>query len=665
MRRKITAISLVLTICLFSSCQKENTVINEYLGDNVFNYAVNDACSFVPIENDIYVSFRNSEEVAVYNEVGDKIKSLDFGEGYHTNLCLYDNKIYSFTYGENNPFITVYDLNSSEHTSFKVDTIITSAISMTVVDNNIYLIYWSDSHDEYQESIKFNENDDYSYMGEKAVSISITDFFVTDIDISNVINMKKYSDNEILYYAYDDIGGYYFTIYNTNTKSFSEKIYNNNAGYTFSFCYNDDNKNIVYSDFSNRKLTSISLEPSNTKIDFMPNVVAASGNDIQYANGNCYILDNITGSIYRTEYAKAVKNNKEISFCSSEIYSKVPYGCGYKINTFMLEDDEFALNILAENSTYDICMMSSGQPFSKNIRDKGAFYPLNDVPMVSEYLDSCFPYLKEAATDENGQIWMIPISVDIPYFLYNPKNCAKNNIVFDKNTSWEYLFNKANELYNMHGLSDKYQLNGYQAENNIIDQYNSFYAYSEGGSNFDTELFRNICEMLRKNNMSSESLHTWIMPLSMYDDLNTYYEDYLFELKPYRFSLFEKEAFESLRAYELPDIQDDHPNCADCIYFCVNTNSENLSDTLQYISSYCSYMLDRTDTYMLKDKNRYPFNDTKLAGDLYTIYSDAVINFELSDEMFWEDYQKYSENKIDINEFINEIERKTDMYINE
>ena len=174
---------------------------------------------------------------------------------------------------------------------------------------------------------------------------------------NNVINLKPYSKNEIIYYAYDDIGGYYFTIYNIDKKSFSEKKYNNIPKYTYSFDFYDNN--IIYSDFGNRKITSVNIDNNESVIDFIPNVVTVSGNDLKIENGFCYVLDNHTRSIIRVKYNETIKENKEIKFLSSEIYSEVPYGCGYLINTNIIGDDEFALNILAENSEYDICMMSS------------------------------------------------------------------------------------------------------------------------------------------------------------------------------------------------------------------------------------------------------------------------------------------------------------------
>ena len=51
-------------------------------------------------------------------------------------------------------------------------------------------------------------------------------------------------------------------------------------------------------------------------------------------------------------------------------------------------------------------------------KNKGSFYPLNKVPYVKEYIDGCFPYIRDAATDEDGNIRMIPIDISIPIIIY-------------------------------------------------------------------------------------------------------------------------------------------------------------------------------------------------------------------------------------------------------
>ncbi|MBQ9947251.1 MAG: hypothetical protein IJO91_02570, partial [Oscillospiraceae bacterium] len=530
----IVAVAVLAAAGLLLGACAENTAIidrAEFV-DNRFSYNLTGAASFTVNDDKLYASFLNNPDIRVYDHNGVQVDTLNFGDGFHTNLSYYDGKLYSYTHGLNASSITIYNLNTDECTAYTIDPSISVPLAMTVLDGRVYLIYRSDLFDPYQQSVKFSDEDNYVYMGEKAVSLDVATFETEEIGINNVLNLKPYSETEILYYAYDDIGGYYFTVYNTWSKTFSEKTYNNTTSGTFAFDYNKSADSIVFSDFSNRKLVSVSMMEPDAQIDFMHNVVAVSGNDVQFCNGFCYVLDGVSGNVLRTEYDEAVKSNEEIIFRTPEIYSETPYGCGYNINTQMISDDEFALNILAEDSDYDICMMSSKQPFSRNIREQGAFYPLNDVPMVQEYLDACFPYLKEAAFN-NGEIWMIPIAVDIPCILYNPENCEKYDIVLDDAATWQYLFDTVDRLYGSVELRDNFQLNGYQAEDDIIHRYNSYYAFQGDSISYNTPLFRDTCVMLKSNDMASESLHTRIASPTFYDNLSDYYGEYLFVLTPY------------------------------------------------------------------------------------------------------------------------------------
>jgi hypothetical protein len=663
MNKKLSIIVITSLVMALVSCKSNETQITDVYKENVFSYNIEKCCAFT-VENEIlYASFPEENAIKSFDSSGTLLDTYVMNEGVHTNLSYYNNKLYCFTYGDDANYITVYDIEKNSLESHKVDMDILSTLSMTVANDNIYMVYWSEHIDEYLESVKYSDDDTYIYMGEKAVEIDTTDYSVNDVNIDNVLNLKPYSKNEIIYYAYDDTGGYYTTIYNVDTHKFADKNYNNAPQYTYSFdCYEG---NIIYSDFNCKKISSVAINNPDVQIDFMANVICASGNDLKVENGKCYVLDNVSGNIFRTTYNDLVKENKEIVFYSSEVYSEVPYGCGYRINPSILKNEEFALNILAENSNYDICMMSSGQTISQNIRDRGAFYKLNDVPMVQEYLDKCFPYLKEAAYNDNGDIWMLPVAVDIPCIVYSPENCKKYGIDINETTSWQELIDICKSTYDKPELRDKFAMNGYQIQNDIMNHFNHYYSISNGKAEYDTELFRNICTMIKNADINSDYLHTHIIALDHYHDLNEYFNDYLFEYKNYLYDVFYKEAFSNLRAIATPSLNGEDKSCAECIFFCINPNSDNLNDTLNYLSTYCSYMLNRTDNYLLNNKSIYPFSDTSLAEDLFRIYSNATVHFTPSDEMFWQDYMKYQNDEISLDTMISEIERKTDMYLNE
>lgn len=664
--KRVYIIAFALFIIMLCSCENEKSrqaqLAAEY-SDNKFSYELNDVTAFTVCDDTVYAVFKDSDYVYAYDRDGEKTSELFIGGGYHSNLCFDGERLYAFTFSEKGEGITVIDIQKNESAFYAVN--IPIPISMAVSGGGIFIIYCDDVFDPYLESVKFRDDDNYFYFGEKAVCVDKETFGVSDVPLNNVIGLKKCGDSEIIYYAYDDIGGYYFTRYSTESGTFSEKIYNNSAQKIFSFDFIPENGSVVYSDFSNRKLVSAPMAEDDCCIDFMCDIVAVNGNDLQYHNGSVYILDGVSGNIIRTDYKKSVKDNTEIKILSPEIYSEVPYGCGYRINSRMLSDDEFALSILAGNTDYDICMMTSAQPFSQNIRDKGAFYPLNDVPGVREYLDRCFPYIGEAAVNSDGEIWMLPISIDVPCIIYSPENCGKNGIVFNESITWQYLFDTARRIYQSEELRDKYQLNEYQAASDILSRYNSYYAFSGDKPSYNNELFRSVCAVIRENAVSSESLHTRIISYSQYADLTQYYGEYLFELMPWKFSLDDAYPYEILRAVPTPSLNGYEKGCAECTYFCVNSNSGNLSAALDFISTYCSYMATRNYSFMLEDETVYPYCGSPLSHDMYNIYSDAQVTFELPTETFWDDYIRYRNGDIGIDELVGEIERKTDMHINE
>jgi hypothetical protein len=507
--------------------------------------------------------------------------------------------------------------------------------------------------------------DDYYYSGQKAVVCNWQTGETKQMDISNVISFCRDNYGQLLFYAYDDIGGYYFTSYQEETETFGEKRYNN-IGFADSFDYNDEKKEIIYSKYSEQSIKA-DVEATGETSELLPEALTASGNDIQYQKGFTYILNSINSSLYRVNNKKVLKENKSIVLYLPHYIQDNPLGCGYKMKIETLTEEEFALAILAGDSDFDLCMMGSDDVFSRSIRDKNAYYPLNEVPGVKEYLERCFPYIKQAAAAGNGEIWMLPIAVNASEIIYHEQNCANNGIDIGNVSTHKELADIAGQLYRKESNRDKYSLNRYMLAGDMIDQYNTFYAIKNNQANFDTPLFRNIMKSVKEEIYpEDEALNTWIYsPASVYPE--PFYQSYLFQLSSYRYYVAGEDGFDSLRARGLPDInaEMDNPNVVACTFLCVNPNSENLEDTLKYISDLSYAMQEQTDTYMLKDIGLYTNSESNIIKDLYGIYEDGAISFSLSYEMFWDDYLKYMNNEISLEECIDELQRKTNAYLNE
>ena len=149
-----------------------------------------------------------------------------------------------------------------------------------------------------------------------------------------------------------------------------------------------------------------------------------NGDRLYAANGYCYFQpmeknDKNEYVIERIRFSDYYKYNAPMSLICSQLSRSTPFGCGYTIDVMQPSNEDAALKILSQDRDYDMCYISTADDIAYAIKSQGSFYPLNDVPGVAEYLDKCFPAIKEAFTDENGDIWGLPLYTDADFIFSN------------------------------------------------------------------------------------------------------------------------------------------------------------------------------------------------------------------------------------------------------
>lgn len=667
MGKKATAIVCILVLTVLAGCKNaggEESTVNQGQAGR-FDYGLEEVIAFAADQDgSVYAAFRSQREIKKYNGKGELLGTYDLGEGEHTLICILGDCLFSFTFQGNGYVIQEYDLQKGTLVSYPVEECPSSADAMCVTDTDFYLIVCDEMSDT-EDIERYDENDGYYSMGEKVLRISRADNTLETVGIPHVIAMNKKEEDMLCFYAYDEEGGYYFQDYNWKTNTFGEKIYNNQFGYAFSFALYQDQA--IVSRSTGEGLAAAAITDESVRADFYDQAFVYKGNALQVVGDDCYLLNSFDESVERLDLRVSIIDNQPIVCYAPEIYLTVPHGCGYRIEADQLTDDEFALSVLAGNSDYDICMMDTSQTFSRNMRDQGAYYPLNDVPGVQEYLDSCHDYIREAATNENGQIWMIPVKVEVPCFLYQDQSCKEIGIDFSSVKTYEDILQFMETAYAVESCRGWYSTGGYWHQA-LLSQYIANYGIADGRANFDTELFRMICSFLKELDYDRADMNMIMKSVGEAGSMESYYEQYLFEYDDRCIYTEQEEVrFQYLSGAPLPQLEEGAscPGVARCFYFSVNQNSGNLKNTLQYVSAFCDYMTNRKDTCMQKEIGNWLFPDTKLTADLYEIYADNTIYFELSYEMFWEDYLRYRKDEITLDAFIGEVERKVDMYLNE
>jgi len=276
-----------------------------------------------------------------------------------------------------------------------------------------------------------------------------------------------------------------------------------------------------------------------------------------------------------------------------------------------------------------------------------------------EYLDACFPYIKEAAINEDGDVWMLPVYIDVPCLIYNERLCGENSIDFSKPMDYAGFIEMLLEKKRDSKTNDLISISGYFLNQIALHQYLRDY------DSFESTLFEDYAVRMKDLIDYERKADDWFANNNYYLDIfsGNNYEFLFFGLRDYDLQL--ELHSDEVRASQLPILTGNDSSVAICTFLCVNPASKQLDDTLDYISSLCEYIMEYSyeKTMLFKDRSLYP--DNSYYDDLYGIYSNADIRFTSPSDLYYNDYLKYLDDELSLEEFIRLANRKLDIYRNE
>ena len=368
-----------------------------------------------------------------------------------------------------------------------------------------------------------------------------------------------------------------------------------------------------------------------------------------------------------------IKGNTPIHMLLCDEYIEEPYDNGYLVEKTLLDAEDYALKVLAQDSDFDVYLLSSRDSVSYNLKEKGAFYALNEVPGVMEYLDACFPYLKETATNEDGDIWMIPVEVATTALSYHREYSAMREIDLSKMNFSEFL-TLVEEVETKE--PEKGKISTYMLVERLFLQYLEVY------DSFDTEDFRQYAKQLKQIEenagritggagyiglaFSKGVLYAGDDPTYTQEELEQI-PDFLYELEIDSSSMLAKVeclgSSDMIGVSAMPKMSKDMGNIGTVILLAVNPEAKNLEFTLEYISAFCKYMMNQKDTFMLEDKTLY--TDVPMIKEYYEVFKDGTVVFQMDESIYWDDFWAYLDGELELEEMIQEIERKLQIYVGE
>lgn len=480
----------------------------------------------------------------------------------------------------------------------------------------------------------------YSYDGRKLYVVNIENQSIRSIDIDEPIDMSKAGENELLLYAH--IGdAFSFIKYDTVKSAFS--VQSVTKEYALSYFAYDFEAHLLAFDCKNRnKLLCASLEKPDEVSEIYPEC-DMSGYNIACQNGNLLMKTYEKGFVIvsLSKVCRKTGNIRFISDISSEI---APYGCGFNLQHTQYPTDKLAVKVLARDNDYDICYFNSARTLGNQFKEQGVFYPLNEIPGVMEYLDSCYPYVKDAVMNSEGKVWMFPVQIEIPTILWNTAYSASEDFALSEDMTYEMFLN---ELRKLNSDSRK---SSYISALTLYSMWNYFSEFHT----VNTEEFRKLIRELQK------------MELLINSASQNYDIDYLLSSMALNVQ-WEREAGvikhrDTLQAYSYPKMYSESKNLAMCYGIVVNPNSANKEEALEYIATLANYLMNIENRPLFFKKTGT--KEDILKYSLSKIYENGKVYFGI-DESLYDGYREVLNGTMDLELFIMETESKLSIYFGE
>ena len=581
-------------------------------------------------------------ELIKWDKEGNRVFSRPFDSEKSSNLsamAVQDDLLYFVADGFDGTDVCsslyTYDLDTEEITFLQSFRYLKRVERILVNKDRVYLLGRN------RFGLAGGTSDSYSYNGEKVMWCSLDTKEVFELGFAEPIDMTLTENGTPVFYIHEEDG---FSFVSYNEKSDAVKPLAKTAEYRMNcFALCDDGENVLY--HTERGLVLSKVSELEVESELYPET-SFWDKGLCFVNGRV-ACKTLNGDLVQFPLEQVKKETETIRFLSVGFESQTPYGCGYQIDRrdFAEEEmDKFALKVLAQDSDYDLCMVDTSDSISYNLKKNGVFYPLNEVPGIEEYLDACFPYVREAATDEDGLIWMLPIEVNIPGFVMDGDKVSEYD--FTGSMTFEEYFRAQEALT--------------EEERNQTDTpwvlfLNQFFRqYFVQNDTVDTAAFRNTMTLFSEyfDCINGYSAGGDGRPAIYHcgSGSSNYRAYYLTEFA------------ENKVVYSLPKLEGEEKNVGTCLFLAVNPESDRLEETLQYLGDWVAYTMKKPEQPLF-------FADRMVGQDtyersLYELYRNGEISFAIEAEIT-EGYRDVIEDVKKLDAYIAETDRKLKVYLKE
>lgn len=652
--RRIQCIVLTFLLCfVVSACRKRDVQSNVPIQELVTEYVEENLTCFTVTENGIVYTIGLSDETSSYfihsyDESGTVDESYALPNDYsmiQTVTVSKEKQLVYFTGQGNSENISLFVWNQEVNTIEKLYdfTYFDSVKQMLLIENKIYILGLK----PYSNMENIQESSGYTYSGEVLVYYDMDSGDVYQLGIDMPISMTSSEAGTLVIQVYLKAEGYCFIEYNHNKNSFQtmHTLEKNKFNY-FALC--NEGESVIYT-YSKNSRGLVLSDCSNLEAEVELYADASSyTTGIFYVNDKVYFM-NGRRNVVSFPLSEVQRENKEIRFVSTEYgMLDAPYGCGYSMKRTEMDLEKFSLKVLAQDPDYDLCIIDAMYSGSDNLKENGVFYPLNDVPGIYEYLEECFPYVREVATKEDGTIWMLPVTVDIPGLIVNKDKVLELGIsVKDQMTYKEFA-----DMIRGIPTKDRERLGILSKSLEVC----FFWQYFGHYTSVENEMFAQTLPILRQLGQ--------VLPESPGGRREDYIVDYG-RSEGFYVNLLSQQNLTSGNTVvnSIPKLSSEDKNTGTCTFLAVNPNSSRIDETLAYLADWITYQMTEEEKPLFFQEINPDAGALELS--IYELYRDGELVFSIDSDVYEEGFDEMLQGNKSLAEYMKETQQRLMKYFNE
>lgn len=700
MRRRYSFVCLFLclVLCLGAfGCRRKKQETEKALLEENLVYPVTGVTAYcLDEEGNAYVFSKAEAQLIMFDVEGKRGRQWAVPDVVFQTMCFGNGFIYTYVVPTEEadsfwkkPYLIEFSLENGEVRELYRNEWCMGASRMLWQDDTLFFLEYDGN--PYREQPEVS-NPQYN-RGGRLWSMSPATLEKKELPAGLLCSFSKYGTDEFMILAYDPEGeGYFFAPYNIKTNSFAEKCY---VSYGFDnmmryFDYEETVHKLLYASIFKNEIVAVAP----AAVSHSSSLMKTEGgleleNQFCCQDGRGYFLEDGTLTRFRIRrYLKETETLRILTDCAG--YDMIP-GSGYEFEIARPDMQSMTTSILAADPEYDFWLLSTDSPLAENIRRMGAYAPLNNVEGIEEYLRSSFVCMEEAATAENGAIWMLPCELDVEVFLYQPE------------LLWEYagirgetVTNRDLFVLSLKHEEEKKKQTGLIAECNFLGEwkrifslYLADYVVKNGKADFHQPIFQEYAQDFLKagqvlaherqgNDGIAPGAHISTFQKSeeeIEEEYRTYYQrcvagvldrQKLFQLngvkeggEPYNILLYD-----FFEVCAMPSLDKTQPksSIAHAYMLVLNPNSKHREDAERFLSTYANMLMEEESILRSRTLSG---TYSELQKKVHAIYADSRIVFAYPEDVFQKDFLLYLNGNKSLQEIIPELERKLNMYLKE